>query len=156
MGKEIERKFLIKEIPFDLYSMDPEKVIQSYLAIGEEEVRLRKTLVGSKAKCVMTIKKGKGLVREEREFPIEELTYAQLLQGSTKKPIIKNRFVKVIDGYEYVIDLFLNESLSRLITAEVEFESVEDANEFVKPIWLGEEVTEDKAYKNQSLWKSIQ
>jgi adenylate cyclase len=38
-----------------------------------------------------------------------------------------------------------------LISAEVEFSNEAESNEFIPPQWLGQEVTDDKRYKNQSL-----
>ncbi|MCR4787402.1 MAG: hypothetical protein K5888_02345, partial [Lachnospiraceae bacterium] len=35
-----------------------------------------------------------------------------------------------------------------LVLAEVEFSSVEEANSFVKPEWLGDDVSSDRRYYN--------
>jgi adenylate cyclase len=42
-------------------------------------------------------------------------------------------------------------NLEGLVLAEVEFSSREKSEEFKPPDWLGEEVTDDIRYKNQSL-----
>ena len=44
-------------------------------------------------------------------------------------------------------------SESEFIYAEIEFESEEAANEFLKPDFLGEEVTNDDSYKMKNYWK---
>ena len=41
--------------------------------------------------------------------------------------------------------------LEGLTTAEIEFGSEADADEFEPPAWLGEEVTGDKRFANQNL-----
>ena len=48
------------------------------------------------------------------------------------------------------IDVYTSE-LSPLKVAEVEFASVEESSDFEAPAFFGEEVTEDKSYKNASL-----
>ncbi|MEK7498570.1 MAG: adenylate cyclase, partial [Patescibacteria group bacterium] len=42
-------------------------------------------------------------------------------------------------------------SLEGLIVVEVEFPSEELSEKFDVPVWFGEETTDDKRYKNQSL-----
>ena len=43
------------------------------------------------------------------------------------------------------------EHLAGLVTAEVEFPSLEASGRFAPPAWLGHEVTGDARYANQSL-----
>ncbi len=48
------------------------------------------------------------------------------------------------------VDVYHGE-LAGLVTAECEFASPEESRRFVPPDWFGREVTNDPAYKNQSL-----
>jgi len=51
-----------------------------------------------------------------------------------------------------IIELdFYHDTLDGLIIAEVEFSSEVESNEFIIPNWFGEEVTENKFYKNKNL-----
>lgn len=44
-----------------------------------------------------------------------------------------------------------NDDLDGLVTVETEFSSEEQAEAFVKPSWFGDDITEDKRYKNKNL-----
>ena len=50
------------------------------------------------------------------------------------------------------MDVF-KDRLEGLIFAEVEFPSVELANNFNKPEWLGKDVSDDKRYRNSEIIK---
>ena len=53
---------------------------------------------------------------------------------------------------DHVIELDVySGALSGLLTAEVEFPSLEASAAFHPPPWLGQEITEDKRYKNKNL-----
>lgn len=77
------------------------------------------------------------------------------MKGNTTIPISKVRRYIDWNGKEITIDIY-NGELHGLIIAEVEFKSVEDANKFTIPDWMGSEITNNKTYKNKNLWKQIQ
>jgi CYTH domain-containing protein len=56
---------------------------------------------------------------------------------------------------EYEVEVDFYEELN-LIVAEIEFTTEAAANLFIKPDWFDEDVTDDKSYKNQNLWKDVQ
>jgi adenylate cyclase len=62
----------------------------------------------------------------------------------------KTRYQIDYAGQKIELNIFRG-SLEGLVLAEVEFASRERSEEFKPPDWLGEEVTEDPRYKNQSL-----
>jgi CYTH domain-containing protein len=126
------------------------------LVTGKEEIRVRKLIKKENYQFTMTIKKGKGLVREEVELTILEATYNQLLTNNYKIPLRKKRSKIVIEGNEFDYDVYLNSKEVGLKTIEIEFNSEEEANNFIKPEWFGKDVTDDKSYKNQNLWLTIQ
>lgn len=156
MSVEIEKKYLVLDAPTDLLLTNGKEIHQTYLAIGEEEVRVRKIIKDTAESFTMTIKKGNGLTREEIEFSISEATYNQLLQSSTAKPLIKTRHKVVINNQSFDFDIYQNAETLGLKTIEIEFLTEDKAHSFVAPSWFSEEVTSDKQYKNQSLWNSIQ
>ncbi|NLL04963.1 MAG: CYTH domain-containing protein [Clostridiaceae bacterium] len=146
MGKEIERKFLVKDSNFkkmctgQLYK-------QGYLnSDPNRTVRLR--LVGNKG--YLTIKnKGNGLTREEFEYEIPYSDAQEILQGICERPFIeKTRYIFNYQGHVWEIDEFHREN-EGLIIAEIELEN-ENEN-FPVPEWIGEEVTYDYKYTNSSL-----
>lgn len=156
MGKEIEKKFVVEEQPFQCKEEFGKTIHQTYVATGEEEIRVRKIISHLGENYTMTIKKGTGMTREEIEFPILKETYNQLLDNSDKKALIKTRYKVTIGENQFDFDVYKNAHIPNLKTLEVEFISEETAHAFVKPDWFGEEVTEDITYKNQSLWEKIQ
>lgn len=161
MAKEIERKFLVKQIPAEvLEKQTSQYIVQNYLSVGEEEIRYRRVVSkqSNEKKFYMTIKRGTGISREENEFEILEETYNQLRKNLRTEPIVKTRF-KIQTDMEriYDLDIYENPLLEDegLITIEVEFENEELAKEFVPPKWFEKDVTNDKNYKNQNLWLRI-
>lgn len=156
MGKEIEKKYVIEKIPIDLEMEDTKEIHQTYLAVGIEEIRVRKILKDEKESHTMTIKKGSGLTREEIEYPITKETYSQLLEGSSRRPLIKTRSKVRLGELVFDLDVYKNTNDPELKTIEIEFDSEEEAHRFIQPVWFGKDVTEDKGYKNQNLWKEIQ
>lgn len=125
------------------------KIWQTYLAVGSEEVRIRKIKDSDNIKYMMSYKEGGRLKRKELEFEISKDVYMQL---AFKKPLEKTRREVVYEGDIYEVDIYHNENIKGLMTAEIEFNSTKDATIFIPPQWLGEEVTYNDKYKNQSLW----
>jgi adenylate cyclase len=54
------------------------------------------------------------------------------------------------DGLEAEVDVYAD-AHEGLLTAEIEFPSVEASEAFTPPEWLGREVTDDRRYANQAL-----
>ena len=144
MGKEIERKFLVKEIP-DLNAYPYKCLEQGYLSVNPV-VRVRKEDDTYYLKY-----KGKGfLEREEYNLPLNEDSYNHLVAKTDGKIIRKKRYLIPYENHTIELDIFEGE-LAPLILAEVEFETVEEATSFVPPSWFGEDVTGNKNYTNASL-----
>ena len=144
MGKEIERKFLVKEIP-DLNAYPYKCLEQGYLSVNPV-VRVRK-----EDDTYYLTYKGKGfLEREEYNLPHNEDSYNHLVAKTDGKIIRKKRYLIPYENHTIELDIFEGE-LAPLILAEVEFESVEEATSFVPPSWFGEDVTGNKNYTNASL-----
>ena len=132
--------------------INKKKISQNYLAIGEEEIRIRKIIDESEenASYFMTYKKGNSLKRIEQEIEILKETYDQL-QGNLK-PINKTRSTFKFNNYLIYVDEYDDFDFC---TIEIEFDSVEESLNFVPPSWFGEEITANKDYKNQSLWLKL-
>ena len=142
---EIERKFLVVSEDYKKEAFSKKNIKQGYLSsIPERTVRVRTK--GEKA--YLTIKglsSDSGLSRFEweKEIPISEAE--QLLLLCEKGQINKTRFEVKIGNHIYEVDEFYDEN-EGLVIAEIEL-STEDES-FVKPDWLGNEVTTDKRYYN--------
>lgn len=146
---EIERKYLVKTIPFDLSSYKSHKISQGYLNT-DPVIRIRK----SNDEYYLTYK-GKGLLaREEYNLPLNEEAYLHLRTKIDGILIEKTRYEIPLDhGFLAELDLFEGE-LAPLKYVEVEFSSEEEANHFTAPEWFGRDVTELGIYQNSSLSKN--
>ena len=143
---EIERKFLTKNIPFDITAYPYKQISQAYISFSPT-IRIRQ----SDENYILTVK-GKGhLEREEFELPLTKEDYDRLFEKTEGTPVVKKRYlVPVEGGYTAEVDLYEG-ALTGLMTTEVEFPSMEAAEGFAAPDWFGKDVSEEKAYKNTSL-----
>ena len=141
---EIERKFLVKELP-ELNGVKHSKIKQGYFSI-KPEGRVRK-----KDDEYYVTEKGEGdLVREEKEYRIDEKSANVLFEMSKTYIIKKTRYY--IPFGEYTIELDVYEGRHEgLVVAEVEFPSEQAALDFEPPRWFGQDITYDKSYKNMML-----
>lgn len=146
--KEIERKFKIKNLPPDLIDYPFVEILQGYISINENS---REERVRSKGdKFFHTIKEGEGMVRTEKETEITKEQFDALWPKTAGKRIKKTRY-KISHGQEIIeLDIY-HDNLDGLMSAEVEFSSEEAANKFIAPDWFGDDVTDDKRYKNKNL-----
>jgi CYTH domain-containing protein len=146
---EIERKFLVAELPADLDRSRCEVIEQGYIAITDDglEVRIRRRA----QQAVLTIKKGEGRTRLEEELDIDADGAERLWPLTDGRRIEKTRCaIQAPGGLTYEVDIYAGE-LRGLVTAEVEFSSERAAEDFQPPDWFGQDVTEDSRYKNQWL-----
>jgi CYTH domain-containing protein len=147
MATEIERKFLLTELPTTLRFARGEQIRQGYLALdGDTEVRLR---TGSKPPR-LTIKSGRGAVRTEVELPVEGRDAQALWELTEGRRLEKTRRRMRIDGGEAEVDEYGGD-LQGLVVVEVEFADEDAARAFEPPAWVGRELTGERAYANRSL-----
>lgn len=145
MGMEIERKFLIKEMPKDLESYDFHIIEQAYLTV-KPTIRVRR----EDDNFYMTYK-GSGLMsHEEYNLPLTEEAYITLRQKADGNIITKKRYLIPYEKYTIELDVFA-EPFAPLVIAEVEFPSVEEAECFTVPKWFSEDVTDDPQYYNANM-----
>ncbi len=142
---EIERKFLVKELPADLESYTHHAIEQGYLCT-DPTVRIRKR--GDKYTLTY---KGRGLMeREEYNLPLNEEAYLHLREKTDGHLIKKVRYlIPLEDGLTAELDIF--EYPKDLVIAEVEFKSREQADAFKPPVWFGADVTDDRKYHNSNM-----
>jgi adenylate cyclase len=148
-GVEIERKYLVEALPPDFSQHQADAIEQGYLAIGDDgvEVRLRRRA----GRALLTVKSGPGHVRVEEEMAIEERRFDSLWPLTEGRRVVKTRHLVPINGGLVVeLDVYA-EALDGLLTAEIEFPSLEASEAFVPPPWLGRDITGDARYANQSL-----
>jgi adenylate cyclase len=146
MGKEIERKFLVKTDRWvkpdsgNLYR-------QGYISSTRKHtVRVR--VAGDKG--ILTIKgKSAGFSRAEYEYEIPQSDAEEMLLNLCENLLIEKLRYKIKqDRLTWEVDEFLGEN-EGLLLAELELET--EDQDFEKPEWLGREVTGDYRYYNASL-----
>jgi len=151
MGKEIERKFLVKG-DFKPFVTKDTRITQGYLSsIPERTVRVR--LKGDKG--FITIKgigneSGASRYEWEKEIPTGEVN--ELLKICEPGVIDKTRFiVPEKSGLLFEVDEFYGDN-EGLTVAEIELPT--EDHSFEKPEWLGKEVTGDVRFYNSMLMKN--
>ncbi len=150
MAQEIERKFLVSG-EFKSLASRQTRIVQGYLnSVPERTVRVR--IKGDKG--YLTIKgigNASGASRFEWEKEISLQEAEQLLAICEPGVIDKIRYLVPSGHHTFEVDEFFGEN-EGLTVAEVELNSEDEA--FVKPAFIGEEVTGDSRYYNSMLMKN--
>lgn len=148
---EIERKYLVNEIPFSLESFDVRIIEQGYLCTAPV-VRIRR----DNEKYELTYKSGGLMKRREENLPLNQAAYEHLVTKIDGRLIQKKRYMIPLDGVNagltVELDVFEG-NLAPLVLAEVEFPDEDTANAFTSPDWFGEDVTFCGLYHNSYLSK---
>jgi adenylate cyclase len=146
MGKEIERKFLVKGDSWRGLA-EGKHYRQGYLStVKERTVRVR--TAGDRG--YITVKGiSTGASRSEYEYEIPTADANEMLDTLCERPLIeKTRYRVPQDGLVWEIDEFKGDNRG-LITAEVE---LQDEKQSVKlPDWIDKEVSDDPRYFNANL-----
>jgi CYTH domain-containing protein len=91
------------------------------------------------------------MVRTEEELPLDARAFDSLWPLTDGRRIEKRRhLVALDDDLTAEVDVY-DGPHDGLLTAEIEFPSVEASEAFAPPAWLGDEVTGDRRYANQAL-----
>lgn len=155
---EIEKKYLVKNVPFDFGKYPCMIMEQGYISV-DPVIRIRK----ADEKYVLTVKSKGLLARQEFEIDMEADAYQRLLKKVDGNLLSKRRYVIPLSDTEgsvgnaeldqmLKIELDVFEGVFQgLIYAEVEFPSEDAANAFQAPAWFRKDVTMDGTYHNSSL-----
>lgn len=150
MGLEIERKFLVKG-DYKTQATSSTRIKQGYICSERGRtvrVRLRDT------KAYLTIKgpsRDNGLSRYEFE---KEITFDEALSlfALCEPGIVdKVRWLVPAGNHTFEVDEFLGDNAG-LVVAEVELSRADEF--FIKPDFIGKEVTGDRRYYNSQLRKN--
>ena len=144
---EIERKFLITNPLFNYDTYPFHTIEQGYLCT-EPVVRVRR----EDDTCYLTYKSKGLLSREEYNLALTKESYDHLISKADGNIISKKRYFIPIEGTELTIEFDVFEGkFEGLMLAEVEFETVEEAEAFTPPEWFGRDVTFSGEYQNSRL-----
>jgi CYTH domain-containing protein len=143
---EIERKYLIHQLPEHLESYPCRLIEQGYLNT-RPVVRIRR----DNDRFELTYKSAGLMAREEYNLPLDEPSYEHLKGKIDGHLIQKKRYmIPLTDELTIELDVFEGH-LAPLMLAEVEFPKEEMALSFVPPEWFGEDVTFSGEYHNSHL-----
>ena len=147
MAIEVEHKFLLANDDWKAEVTHSVSYRQGYLsAQPTSSIRVRT----SNEQAWLNIKSATiGTHRHEYEYEIPLADADEILNNLCKKPLVeKTRYFVQHDKHTWEIDVFLGDNQG-LCVAEIELSEVGEA--FVKPSWLGAEVTHDLRYYNNNL-----
>ncbi len=148
LHREIERKFLVRQLPDNLAQFPHAEIEQGYLAIAPDGVQVRLRRAGTKLS--LTYKRSLGQAREEREILLSGEQFHLLWPATAKRRLTKTRYDVPLSGHVVEIDVYRGKH-EGLVVAEVEFNDEQTARSFQPPAWLGEDVSHDRRYSNQLL-----
>jgi len=145
MAQEIERKFLVISDDFKT-GTEPVFIRQGFISTHKDHV-VRVRIQGNKG--FLALKgSGSGITRIEFEYEIPVEDAHQILEVFCTTTIEKFRYKLLSEKHAWEVDEFLKEN-SGLTMAEIELQSEDE--DFLKPSWLGKEVTGDPRYYNANL-----
>ena len=150
MNLEIERKFLITNTNFKKESYQKKYIQQGFLNSDKNRV-VRVRIIEEKAYLTIkgvSDKSGTSRFEWEKEISVQE---AKVLMNLCEKGVIeKYRYFHKLENHVFEIDEFLGVN-EGLVIAEVELKNKNEV--FIKPSYLGKEVTGDEKYYNSNLSK---
>ena len=141
---ELEKTYLLKEVPDGLLESDNKEIIDLYLPgySNHPQIRLRKN--GDTYELTKKRPVSEGDASEQTEETIiltkEEFEFFGTLDG---KKVHKIRYYYNYNGHITEIDVFKGE-LEGLVVVDFEFESVEDKDSFKMPSFCLVDVTQEK------------
>ncbi|WP_310993355.1 CYTH domain-containing protein [Aequorivita marina] len=149
--QEIERKFLVTSEAFKNEAFKQTRIVQGFLNTHPERtVRIR--IKGNDGFITVKGKSNKtGVSRFEWERKIALAEAEALIKLCEPGIIEKIRFEIKCGNHVFEVDEFFGENKG-LTVAEVELKTENET--FLKPEWLGEEVTGDVKYYNSNLSKN--
>ena len=148
---EIERKYLINpsKLPSN-YQEYPKRIIEQGYLCNHPVVRIRR----DDNNYYLTYKGEGMLVREEFNHPLTQVSYLHLLPKIDGNLIQKIRYEIPYQDQIIELDVFKG-SHAPLILAEVEFETIKQADSFEPPLWFGSEVTYNEHYSNSYMASNL-
>ncbi|NPA74279.1 MAG: hypothetical protein GXO12_06155 [Epsilonproteobacteria bacterium] len=152
---EIENKYLIKRakaLKF-LKNINRKKnhIEQIYIKYGKNSIkRIRKL----NKRYILTVKKGRGRIKEEYEKEISKKRYKKLSKKRIGYPIKKDRYVFFLKDKKYELDIF-KKRFKGLAFLEIEFKNKKELLSYKPPKILKrfiiKDVSDERDYSNADL-----
>lgn len=149
MAIEIERKFLLVNDDWKKYADKGVAIRQGYLAestTASVRVRIQDDSANINIKSA-----GINISRSEYEYAIPLEDARSMLRSLCNGPLIeKTRYHVTYDDKIWEIDVFEGDNKG-LIVAEIELAAIDE--DFARPPWVGDDVSDDARYYNMNLVK---
>ena len=144
---EIEKKFLVNELPVNLSKYEIWEIEQCYLCTAPT-IRIRK----KNDSYILTYKNHVPsadalCVAEETELPLTKKAFEHLKKKCDGRCIQKSRYRIPYEKWVIELDVFHGD-YEGFYLAEVEFSSTEESKMFHPPSWFGKDVSGDYHYSN--------
>lgn len=150
---EIEKKFLVQELPEQLEQYDCVHIEQGYLS-DNPVIRIRRAgdtyVLTYKSRVSEYDAASPVCVNQEVELPLTRESYEHLKEKIDGRMVEKTRYRIDYMNRNIELDVF-HGIYEGMILAEVEFPTTEDADRFVPPAWFGKNVSGDRKYTNAYL-----
>ena len=147
MMEEIERKFLVKEVP-DLTGKQPIRYERYYLENSDKKER-RIQRKGDKFELEELIEDS-NLTRQKTKKQITEQEFKGLKKSASNAVIRDSSLIS--ESPQMTLKVY-HDKYDGLIRAEVEFSSEEEAKSFEVPNWFGKEITNSPLGRDSRLLK---
>jgi len=144
--QEIERRFLVAELPNNLETF-PSVVLRTGYLTAEEGSYDRIRQEGKTYE--RTIKTGGGMSHQESTTTLTKGEFEELWTDIIVG-VDKTRYRVPIVGGVAELDIWHGKE-EGVVTVDVEFDKEEDAHDFMAPEWFGRETTHDERYKSRAL-----
>ena len=143
---EIERKYLIRELPQNLETYSYHDIEQAYLCTAPV-VRIRR----QDDRYILTYKSSGMMAHEEYNLPLTREAYEHLKAKADGNAITKRRYLISLDDVLTIeLDLFSG-TFAGMILAEVEFPTEEAPNTITPPDWFIEDLNFKKECHNRNI-----
>jgi adenylate cyclase len=147
MGVEIERKFLVDHEKWNqVVKPNGTHYRQGYLL--NDDHRTIRVRVTDKQGYITLKGASSGISRKEYEYKIPVEDGVELLDGFAQSEVEKIRYRIDFAGKLWEVDEFLGDNAG-LIMAEIELK--QETDEFERPDWITDEVSDDDRYYNSYL-----
>lgn len=140
---ELELTFLANKLPKEIYSVEPELMIDIYVPDTSVHPKLRIRRRGNKYEITkkLPLDKKDMSIQSEQTIPLTKEEFEALLNNSTKT-LKKDRYSVIIDGHKTEIDVFKDE-LEGLVLLDFEFKNKLDKAAFKMPSCCLADVTQE-------------
>ena len=140
---ERERTFLAKELPQEIKTTKPTRIVDIYIPDTPAHSRLRLRQNGKTYEITKKTSVAAGDASEhiEQTISLTEAEFATLSRCSAKR-VAKDRYRVVIDGTLAEIDVFM-EDLAGLVLIDFEFDTEDEKDNFTPPSIALADVTQE-------------